>query len=72
MSRSGLILEADVAVSRDAATRGPWSLDTVVTHELGHTLGLGHADEGGIMVSAAMSADPSYTSASITATTSRA
>ena len=66
VSRSGLILEADVAVSRDAATRGPWSLDTVVTHELGHTLGLGHADEGGIMVSAAMSADPSYTSASIT------
>jgi len=66
VSRSGRIIEADVSVARDAATRGPWTLDAVVTHELGHTLGLGHADEGGIMVNAAMSADPSNTSASIT------
>ena len=66
VSRSGRIIEADVSVARDAASRGPWTLDKVVTHELGHTLGLGHADEGGVMVNAAMSADPSFTSASVT------
>ena len=66
VSRSGRIIEADVSVARDAASRGPWSLDAIVSHEMGHTLGLGHADEGGFAVSAVMAADPSNTSATIT------
>ena len=67
VSRSGRIIEADVSVARDAASRGPWSLDAIVSHEMGHTLGLGHADEGGITVqSAVMAANPSNTSATIT------
>jgi hypothetical protein len=66
VSRSGRIIEADVSVAREAASRGPWSLDAIVTHEIGHTLGLGHADEGGFMVNAVMAADPANTSATIT------
>src|SRR5262245_42716519 len=66
VSRSGRIIEADVSVAREAAARGPWSLDAIVAHEMGHTLGLGHADEGGFMVSAVMAADPANTSATIT------
>ena len=66
VSRSGRIIEADVSVARDCASRGPWSLDAIVSHEMGHTLGLGHADDGGIAVSAVMAADPSNTSATIT------
>ena len=66
VSRSGRIVEADVSVAREAASRGPWSLDAIVAHEMGHTLGLGHADEGGFTVSAVMAADPSNTSATIT------
>jgi len=35
VSRSGRIIEADVSVARDGASRGPWSLDAIVSHPTG-------------------------------------